>query len=159
MYCSVEAITDRLQYPFPEMFRTKYPDADEAALAAMWLNKVEAEIAHYSSYIDDSVGGKYPRQGRYRFPGWNDNPATPGVVGEICRMLVYASLIDYFNPVSTGTEDDDEKSLRDRAEQKLADIRKGVIVIEIESIGAEPGYIVKKRNNVFTERNFRGYGR
>ena len=160
MYLDPQKIIDRLPGSYPQAYKDRYPDADEEQLTGMWLSKIEAEIAHYSRYIDDSVGQLYPRAGVYKFPAWDAENATPGVIGEICFGLVYSSLLDYFNPVSKGSESEDESTYRSRAEDMLSRIRKGEIAISLDS-GVAPKVDVSiiTRENVFTELGFRSFGK
>ena len=160
MYLDPQKVIDRLPGAYPQAYKTRFPDATAEQLASMWLNKVEAEIAHYSRYIDDSVGPMYPRLGTYKFPAWDADIETPGVIGEICFGLVYSSLLDYFNPVSKGSESEDESTYRSRSEDTLKRIRSNEIVINLED-GAAPGKVVTivARKNVFDERGFRVFGR
>lgn len=160
MYLDPQKIIDRLPGAYPQMFKDRYPDAGEEQLTGIWLSKIEAEIAHYSRYIDDSVGAMYPRLGTYKFPAWDTDPGTPSVLSEICFGLVYSSLLDYFNPVSKGSESEDESTYRSRAEETLKRIRDGEIVISIDGI-ATPGMGVSivTRKNVFTKQGFRSFGK
>lgn len=162
MYLDPERILDRFPGAFPQKLADMNEGATDEQLAALWLAKVEAEIAHYSRYIDDAVGGMYPRRGTYKFPAWDGTPPTPAVIGEICMYLsMFGLWSTYFEPVQTGTETAEERSFRGLAEDLLTKIRKGEISVETESeqVTAVMGYAAVTRRNKFTRHNFRGFGK
>lgn len=160
MYLDPQKVIDRLPGAYPQAYKARYPEATDEQLVGLWLNKIEAEIAHFSRYIDDSVGPMYPRQGTYKFPAWDTDIMTPGIISEACFGLVYSSLLDYYNPVSKGSESEDETTYRSRAEDILKQIRNGDIVVSWDGDATpKPGVSIVTRENVFTQRNFRSFGR
>lgn len=159
MYLDPTKITDKLPAAYPQLYVGKYPGADTAALTALWLSKVEAEIAHYSRYIDSAVGEQYPNAGTYKFPAWDAADPTPAIVSEICFYLAYVALYEYFSPVKKGSETEDERSYRDIAEGLLKKIRAGEIVIPLAGTTATTTTTGSSRTNVFTDDSFAEYNR
>lgn len=159
MYLDPATITDKLPSAYPQLYTSKYPGADAAALTTLWQNKVEAVIAHYSRYIDSSVGEQYPMAGTYKFPAWDASTPTPATISEICFYLAYSALVDYFTPVRKGSETEEERSYRDIAESLLKKIRSGEIVISLESSGSVGTVSKVSRTNVMTSEGFAEYNR
>ncbi len=157
MYLNPVRLTDKFPSAYPSIVKDRHPGAEADELTAIWLERVVSEIIHYSGYIDSSVGERYPMRGGSKFPAWDDSPSTPNIISEICYLLCYASLIDYFRPVKTGDESEETTTYKDRAEQMLKDIRSGDRIVD--------GYVTKvagasvARENVMTPENFSGFSR
>ncbi len=159
MYLNPDKITDLLPGAFPQLYKTKHPGANDEALTLIWQNKVEATIAHYSRYIDEAIGDRYPKRGAYKFAVWDVGSGTPSVIGEICYYLSYSALQEYFNPAKKGGEDKDEETYYDRAQKMLKQIRSGEIVIYPDEETVSSGLRSVTRSNVMTADNFESFGR
>lgn len=163
MYVDPTRIIDKLPSAYPEMIREKNPSATDEQLQVIWEARIDAEIAHYSRYVDDGVGQDYSRAGTYKFPAWDDDPATPAVVSEACYYLAYAQCLDYYKPARGSDDDKEVHSFRAMGEQILRDIRERKIVIEIADFGMESSGTVslamKTRHNKFTRHKFQGFGK
>jgi len=162
MYVDPDRVLDKLPGAYPLSWAERYPEASDETLSGLWRSKVEAEIAHYSRYIDDAVGPQYPRLGTYKFPLCNADPATPGVIGEICYQLTISELLTMFHPVTTGNDDGQQVTDKERAEAQLKRIRSGEIVICLDDgVGSVSSPTVKviSRTNRMTDCAFRSYGR
>ena len=160
MYVDPNRVLDKLPGAYPMTWAERYPEAESETLSGLWLSKVEAEIAHYSRYIDDAVGPQYPQLGTYKFPQWNASPATPGTISEICYLLVISELMSLYQPVTIGSETGSPITDRDRAESQLKKIRSGEIVICLDEY-VSPTTLTKvvSRTNRMTDGAFRSFGR
>jgi len=163
MYTDPTRILDKLPSDYPEMIREKNPGATDEQLTALWEARVEAEIAHYSRYVDDGVGKDYPMAGTYKFPAWDDDPATPAIVSEACYYLAYAQCLDYYKPARGSDEDAEVRSFRELGEGILRDIRERRIVIDLATYGMSGGttssLAMRTRHNKMTHHAFRSFGK
>lgn len=157
MYLNPDRLIDKFPSAYPSSVKDRHPGLEPIELAEIWRARVIEEIIHYSRYIDSSVGDRYALTGAGKFPNWDVSPSTPAIISEICFLLSYAALIEYYVKVKAGDEDAETTSYKDRAESILEDIREGRRSIDGYSTAAI-GYAVTRENQM-TDDNFSGFGR
>jgi len=158
MYCNPDRVIDKMPGAYPNSWAVRYPDATDESLQDLWRAKVEAEIAHYSRYIDDGVGTAYPRQGTLKFPSYNADPATPAIISEICYALTIVTLMSLFQQTDIGERKSPEQILADEAQRTLDKIRGGEIAVVLPTDAVTSGAVkTVTRTNRMTEANFYGF--